>query len=1649
MGNTISYLGSNISNDQLNTFEIKEIPKFENIVTELNSKTLSNADLYKLFQKCCFISVTDFQSEYPSVEMTKCFQSNVGWYFRCIDCSNHTASCFCSKCFLSNPIHFNENHKFSFFESKTAVCDCGFDTYIKSKGFCKTHKHCNDEIRIEKYLELPSFLKLDLHLFFRYVLLYLMMSTKDALDFGLMKTKLEDNKNLKTILSWLSDITFQSTTLVHVLSEELVSYSLDDYDISKPFDSILNPRDQAYKDPSPELDPYYHKMVGYISRLRKRGSVLSYLFLSHHSTGFVNEFTQLLRILIENHEHFKCAYFSELIMHFYDIYLPRDKFSSSFLTFSSGYMVTLTPDILTLAMSDSKYNLLEVILSSHKLFMPMLEPFYKVTGYKKETFLQSNFDVFTNLTKNCQVVEFLFSQPHILKELFELALAIHLVQSPEFVNPSCSTTKFLVVLEREMIKSLKNIMEHIYSDKLSKPKDYYINTLIDLTIEYLGKLKFPALSLEKIPGFLLSSRDTFEKSKHLDLYIHCPLIRMLSVLMIDNHSNIDTITKKLSKELLIHISMNIIHFRVTYSTYDPDDKNLAPALDFYITDNTLTLDMFWLRFAIISLGPNAFLYMYFDTLSGLKFNNNTTSFYEVFAFFCAFIQVDSKLEPTKDDLIYHLAQCILTGKFEVEKFMDINRLYFGKDEEIAKALMECVENFNVKKLLPSLSNLYDPNYRFFSYKYSNSFRGLSKTGYQKFLGKDEKYSIPPPIHTKPLVGHLLPLCQLFNSGDCIILGLIYYVLAHYCYIDAHFENGLGEMFPDQFFEICKRLFKPDAVINEVLYLFTIITKLYQNSIYSNLSNNEKLLIQNEIQQFINNNNDKVNQPNSSNNDDKVNQPNNNNNNNNDKVNQPNSSNNDDKVNQPPNNNIFLKNLFKRFNSNDKEIPPNNNNNDDKVNPPNQNNNDDVDIVNQPNNSIFIKNLFKRFNIIVNSKNNMKLDLSIIDILLNIYQKLTVNNKILKSLLEFIFDTIIDFNNNFKDYLTNHKVEYWKSPDTSISISPSPSKSIIDNYNNNNNNNNNNIQKVKEEQVVIEEEKVVRKRRRKKVVVEYEECCSICFKKMEIPMKFGYIENSTLPQKLLNQYLDSLDGEIPSRFLNFLDEFQSKEATTGVLQYVPDRYDLPQLYALFIFNRSTSTYITTCGHSAHEDCIKFPTGGSLSTGFFCPICLKDSNLLIPTSGTHSMTDPKNHYELYYQTLCSYDFYSFLKNQEKSLVLERYLWKFVLNNIETLEIKSRKLNYLVNYQQSESDKSGTGNSYYYAIEQDQFNKELNDLLILYRSIMECGIVCHNQLPIYDPLVYLTDTFTAATYSHYLTKANPVEYLNKLERIEIFKILLFQHYKEMDGKDISFTSIKLFIEKIQQILKMDRDCQNSQLYRTLSSMVFPMLRKMLIFNYIYQNKDIKPSLSFNLNIDQFNDYSEISNKLKFNLIEFILDLDWIPLANDFLGLSSTPKGNQIYGIYPPSSPIEFVPHFSNSFGNSTPKTMVEYIEQTIKKSKPCRHCKSLPKYMCIICGLRLCGVNTCQNVVNMHWSKCQSLPLSILMPLSTPFIEILREQFRAIVLAPYNPKFQLYIDPKNQQFNDQTYYFPTQLNSTLQLEPKTLIHVYKLWINSSYFK
>eukprot|EP01133_Synstelium_polycarpum_P016688 gene16688-19839_t len=387
------------------------------------------------------------------------------------------------------------------------------------------------------------------------------------------------------------------------------------------------------------------------------------------------------------------------------------------------------------------------------------------------------------------------------------------------------------------------------------------------------------------------------------------------------------------------------------------------------------------------------------------------------------------------------------------------------------------------------------------------------------------------------------------------------------------------------------------------------------------------------------------------------------------------------------------------------------------------------------------------------------------------------------------------------------------------------------------------------------------------------CMSVASSSSDPLYAIGNVSPSALLPHHQRQELERLSHPNRSYVADYKEHIATIHNDVAQAQDSPDdlRNKLP-----LIFPYIHPTYVTSCHHYVHQLCL-IGLNPNYADGFKCALCSAPSNIIMPIRRIASAELSEPVRRSFYQSLVNIDL-----RDMRTPTVEKYLWKYVTQNIEVLELKSRRMTLY----------NGANDTPYYTMSNAEFAKEMHTLSMLFQLVMSNTMEFATQRDINQANCDITramDPFTShAFYTYLLHHASPPT--SNLYRtinddfkrtVDTFYTQIIHHYLDSLNRpyEVSIADIK-----------NNPDSHNSLLIETNNLM--PFLRKMMIFTMLYnefkpsylrRSPSMSPSSSFASLVNMVEPPTSSSITIEqFSSFEFIMDsLDLEPIISFIHGI------------------------------------------------------------------------------------------------------------------------------------------------------------------------
>ncbi|GAM28909.1 hypothetical protein SAMD00019534_120850 [Acytostelium subglobosum LB1] len=542
-------------------------------------------------------------------------------------------------------------------------------------------------------------------------------------------------------------------------------------------------------------------------------------------------------------------------------------------------------------------------------------------------------------------------------------------------------------------------------------------------------------------------------------------------------------------------------------------------------------------------------------------------------------------------------------------------------------------------------------------------------------------------------------------------------------------------------------------------------------------------------------------------------------------------------------------------------------------------------------------------------------------------------------------------------------------------------------------------------------------------------CNSCSSKDEPLYAIGTInKNPLLPhhqrqefERLMNDTTLTFDYRISyqnvrNRLLKDINTvLQSTEGPEMIRSMLPMAF--PYIYP---------SYITSCHHNIHKNCLAKLHPNHAQSGFKCPLCSNYSTTIIPLTHLGHCNQATNSH--FITSLALKDM-----RLMKAPVIDKFVWKYIIHNIETLELKSRQYTLYTN----------ANDDPYYVLSQAEFEKELLTLSLLFNTVMSNAnpFTTHHDLQQANSrMIRAMDPFNRHAFIVYLLHHQPlpqqcsVGAMNS-ERDRQIKEDLVQTMESFYNQIILHYIFKEkpYTNAVESLYDIKKAIQNHPLLTTNINNLLPFMRKMYLFYMLYDcfkkhcigssttpsSSSVKKShiedIPHTLTLEQFSSMDHIMSTLGYQSIH-----QYIQTVN----VKEFERQMEKQQCYPfPLRPYDSVIKFID-----LPQTHFMFLKDIVYPMVYCSQCKQLVIRLCLLCNHQHCSTNDCDNNAKNHTKNCPAQACGLFVRYEDPSIFIMwPNQTRS---------YKIYRQPDG--------YSATSTSSTSDiLYTKGLKKIYRYWI------
>ncbi|EFA78075.1 hypothetical protein PPL_08722 [Heterostelium album PN500] len=500
-----------------------------------------------------------------------------------------------------------------------------------------------------------------------------------------------------------------------------------------------------------------------------------------------------------------------------------------------------------------------------------------------------------------------------------------------------------------------------------------------------------------------------------------------------------------------------------------------------------------------------------------------------------------------------------------------------------------------------------------------------------------------------------------------------------------------------------------------------------------------------------------------------------------------------------------------------------------------------------------------------------------------------------------------------------------------------------------------------------------------------------------------------------------------------------------------------------------TYVKSCHHYIHQSCLT-KLHESYANGFNCPLCSNQANVIIPLPQTNNNNKHNTLLQLH-QSLATFDIKSM-----KTPVTDKYIWKFLSQNIELLEIKTRTSTL---YNEPNEDP-------YFILTEKEFERELFTLYLLFNSIMSNSnqfTTSHDIQQTNSKLIRTMDPFTSHTFMVYLLYHYHHHNDGNLDgqiqddlkaTVESFYNQIILHYIYKEKQYTNIISTLADIKRSPHMFPNLLENNNNQL---------PFFRKLYLFTFLFNqwkldnpqfgqfppisksmstsaidsssNNNLRssPILVSSVSTSNLSSISLMSNnnncnspnnnyrqqkplnpfKLtleQFSNLDFLLESMGLITLQSYIQTINLREFEKHLEKQPACYPFPLRPYDSVVKLVDLPNRYFDYLKEIVHPLEYCKHCKQLITRSCLICNQKLCLQTSCNNTIRSHMKTCPSQVLGLYLRFEDPGITML-----AYNNAQY---YKIYRSADGSS--------TSIIDTSFVLYKKGLKKIYKLWINST---
>ncbi|KAF2075587.1 hypothetical protein CYY_003092 [Polysphondylium violaceum] len=1471
------------------------------------------------------------------------------WFFRCKDCAVTETSCVCLKCF-QNGNHIQQGHSFMVEQSGLGgCCDCGNSDSFHPSGFCS--EHFLPEKPEHPSSKLDEQMRKSIHISIRLIVLHLLKIL------GKIETMLESgddvNQDLVTvdkIFLWLDNLARGSYPVLHIITEEISNRLLDPNSFE-----LYNIITLPYSD--------------IISYPQKNNVTLIILSLIAKCPKILAIFRPLIITLLGN-KLYKISFCEEFLKLYHELALSKDSGVRTLISAISCQMFELPSIAIPFTTGYSKQNLVLILSNVNKLLIKKKETFdlNTIQGRKGfDSILSSNqdFSYISNIFKQQKNTQYIYENDHIIKSILEILNEIQyltpfkrmLDKAMEFELPVISC---LVSIECQSFNTFENLFQSLHHKLSLNTTQKYVSILLNGI-----PLASPNQQFHNWDGFELPNCNIMNAREQISM--HMPRNRVLGVffanIVYDSPDySLDFIKSAIDRETVLLLASKSMIPSVLMGQYQCKLWERNPNIfefSSYYTWSLYSIDLFLVQYLSMLLGPKQFIYL---CLSAFSSNFTRTSqhrmmFSQFLKYLIIIVQYRQSSKYSIKEARYHIIQALASGNASTHsKLQDCRKEFFAFDVEQAIKEVSQLKKTDEKLCLKSeYWDRFDVYYPFLFYDVNQTL-SQSLNNYYDHLKQNNHpihESYPLPCKTEPLHPNLEPVLDLLSEPllyeifSCIISSFI--SLPN---VNGGIDNDKYELWNDDDTDFIE--FVKDEINFHLDYMKEETTEQPYYDCYTpyqyfdTLLNHILYTVVMALRSFM-----------------------------------------ETKFSNLDQETISKLNQCFDFYYQDNDSTQ-------------KNRKQDVDELvlslglNYNDNPLLC--LLKPFTFRINNDQSKIRSLNLLDLII-LFSTRMDREQIFsekKNLTNQLFIYIHQIGNTtLEKYLLSHQVDIKAYVSQKDQLEAQARK-----------------KKVMEKQAEIQEKMRLQQQQflllndlsdsdddeidsnsnnndNKSNTKDHEKICVACkLNNSSSPLcAIGFINHNAI-QKF--SYRESVDKFIKTHSIDISRNLELYDQLFRT--QVWENLDLASL--LGTIQSGSGTYAQCCGHYIHKSCLS-NFSPNYKAGYRCPLCNRISNIaiLIQDFDKIDQDTSKNLVHTLFESDWTYQTTPIIQTDPKTLA---YLWKFIISNIQVLEVSSRS-NSIYLDQDNNSNNNNRENQFIYT--ETEFKRHLDTLGLLYSNIAEI------TKSIDKSLYQITDLFN--------------DYLELRLYIDPFILLCIYHFINRE-KDIVQEIIPLCYNLlISQVL-----CLHSKVYKTtivnllsdqtrldeINQTIAPFIRKAYLFSHYCIHSTTSTTT---INIESFSDIDLLKSRLCLPSIEQAF------FGNNFVSFYINDP------ITPSHLLLPSLPKFIN-----LPNDHINFLIEKI--ILPCENdCSNLPKGVCLFCDTIVCFGNCCKDEAIQHVFKCSYVGI---------YLGVVSPEITVMIETPFHKQFTHYI--YYDKFNEPS----SKSKPMLSLKLSALRKIYVDWLKGN---